>query len=202
MQTFHIVALAGVLAAGAAVPAAAQVRLTALVGITGSSALVKDQVIEPIEVKPALAPTLFLSASLPVAKTLRASLDLSYGTSTANITEGGSDAGDAGSLGAFTAAASLVGAISSRLSWRLSLGVLQYMPSDKQGIFADGVPLAALFGAGLDYQHPFSDRWSGVLGIRYDYHRFSTSALEAAGFVGSQQVSRLGLALGASWTHP
>ena len=75
------------------------------------------------------------------------------------------------------------------------------MPSDEQGIFSDGVPAAALFGAGLDYQHPLSERWAAVLGLRYDYHRFSTTALEAAGFVGSQQVSRLGLALGASWTH-
>ena len=115
---FKIVALAGALAVGTAAPAAAQVRLSALIGVTGSSALVKDQIIEPIEVKPALAPTLYVSASLPIAKTLRASLDLSYGTSTANITEGGNDAGDAGSLGAFTAAAALVGAISSRLSWR------------------------------------------------------------------------------------
>jgi len=202
MQTFHIVALAGVLSAGAALPAAAQVRVTALVGVTGSTALVKDQVVQTIEAKPALAPTLYVSASLPVAKTLRAGLDLSYGTSTVNITEDGSDAGDAGSLGAFTAAAALIGEISTRLSWRLSLGVLQYSPSDKQGIFADGVPLAALFGAGLDYRHPFSDTWTGTLGVRYDYHKFTTSALEAAGFVGSQQVSRLGLALGAAWVHP
>jgi len=202
MQTLHIVALAGALAIAPAAPASAQVRLTALVGITGSSVLVKDQIIEPIEVKPALAPTLYLSASLPVAKTLQASLDLSYGSSSADITEGGQAAGDAGSLGAFTAAAALVGAISSRLSWRLSLGVLQYLPSEKEGVFRGGVPAAALFGAGLEWQQPLSERWAGVLGLRYDYHRFSTSALEAAGFAGSQQVSRLGLALGAAWTLP
>jgi len=61
------------------------------------------------------------------------------------------------------------------------------------------VPLAALFGAGLDWRQPLSDRWSGVAGLRYDFHLFTTPALEAAGFSGSQQVSRLGLALGAAW---
>ena len=202
MQTLRFTLLAGALALPAAVPATAQVRVSASVGVTGSTALVKDEIIQVIEVKPALAPTLYASASLPIGQKLRASLDLSYGTSTANITADGTDAGNAGSLGAFTAAAALVGEISSWLSWRVSLGMLQYSPSEKQGIFQDGVPAALLFGAGLDYRHPLSKQWDAVLGLRYDYHKFTTSALEAAGFSGSQQVSRLGLALGAEWMHP
>ena len=199
MRLKYAVSLVAVLALTQATPAAAQVRVAALVGVTGSSSLVNDQIFQEIELKPALAPTFFLSASLPVATKLRASLDLSYGSSSADLTESGEAAQDLGSLGVLTAAAALAGPLFSRLSWRLSLGVLQYLPSEETGIFRDGVPLAALFGAGLDWRQPLSERWSGLVGVRYDFHLFTTPALETAGFSGSQQVSRFGFALGAGW---
>jgi hypothetical protein len=203
MRTNQILPLAAGFALALTAPVTAQVRLSALIGVTGSSSLVNDQIIQQIELKPALAPTFLLSASIPIATKLNASLDLGYSSSTAELTEDGASAGDLGTLGAFTASAAVMGPLLlSRLSWRLSLGVLQYVPSDKEGVFADGVPAAALFGAGLDWRHPLSDRWAGVLGVRYDFHLFTTPALEAAGFAGSQQVSRLGLAIGAAWNLP
>jgi len=180
-------------------PLAAQVDVAALIGVTGSSALVNDQIIQDIELKPALAPTFFLSASIPVATRLRLSLDLSYGSSSADLSESGEASTDLGSIGTLTAAAALSGPLVSRLGWRLSLGMLQYYPSEETGVFRDGVPLAALFGAGLDWRQPLSERWTGLVGLRYDFHLFSTPALETAGFSGSQQVSRVGLALGAGW---
>ena len=202
MRCFRLVPLAACLALGPAVPLAAQVHVAALVGVTGSSALVSDEIFEPIEIKPALAPTFLLSASIPVATKVRASLDLGYGSSTADLTTNGVSDGDVGTLGVLTIAAALSGPLVSRLSWRVSLGVLQYFPSEETGVFADGVPAAAVFGAGLDWRQPLSERWSAVAGLRYDFHSFSTPALEATGFSGSQQVSRLGLALGAAWEHP
>ncbi|MEZ4411404.1 MAG: hypothetical protein R2910_00280 [Gemmatimonadales bacterium] len=180
-------------------PLAAQVEVAALLGVTGSSSLVNDQIVQDIELKPALAPTFFLSASLPVATKLRASLDLSYGSSSADLAESGDASTDIGSIGVLTAAAALSGPLVSRLGWRLSLGILQYMPSQDSGVFRDGVPLAALFGAGLDWRQPLSDRWTGLIGLRYDFHLFTTPVLETAGFSGSQQVSRFGVALGAGW---
>ncbi len=183
-------------------PAAAQVQMSALIGVTGSSSLVNDQILGDIELKPALAPTFFLSASLPIATKLRASLDLSYGNSSADLSQSGEASADIGSLGVLTVAAALAGPLVSRLAWRLSLGVLQYMPSEDTGVFRDGVPLAALFGVGLDWRQPLSERWSGLIGIRYDFHLFTTPALETAGFSGSQQISRVGFALGAGWTVP
>jgi hypothetical protein len=199
MQLKYGLLWAAGLALAAAVPATAQVQVSALIGVTGSSALVNDQIVEEIELKPALAPTFFLSASLPIATKLRASLDLSYGSSSADLSQSGEASAEFGSLGVLTAAAALSGPLVSRLAWRLSLGILQYLPSEDAGVFSDGVPLAALFGAGLDWRQPLSDRWSGLIGIRYDFHLFSTPTLEAAGFSGSQQVSRLGFALGAGW---
>ena len=194
--------LAAALALTHPAPAAAQVRITALAGVTGSSALVTDQIFQDIELKPALAPTFLLSASLPVATRLRVSLDLGYSSSSADLSESGQSAADLGTLGVLTAAAALEVPLVSRLSGRLSLGILQYFPSDETGVFRDGVPLAALFGAGLDWRQPLSDRWAAVLGVRYDFHLFTTPALETAGFSGSQQVSRVGLALGAAWDLP
>lgn len=192
-------ALSAAAALALAAPLAAQVEVAALLGVTGSSSLVNDQIVQDIELKPALAPTFLLSASLPVATRLRASLDLSYGSSSADLTESGNASTDIGSIGVLTAAAALSGPLVSRLGWRLSLGILQYMPSEDAGIFRDGVPLAALFGAGLDWRQPLSDRWTGLIGLRYDFHLFTTPVLETAGFSGSQQVSRFGVALGAGW---
>lgn len=194
--------LATCLTLTSAAPLAAQVHVAAMVGVMGSSALVTDEIFEPIEVKPALAPTLWLSASIPVSPKLRASLDLGYGSSTADLTADGGADGDLGTLGALTVAAALAGPLVSRLEWRVSVGVLQYYPSEETGVFADGVPAAAVFGAGLDWRQPLSDRWAALAGLRYDLHAFSTPALEAAGFSGSQQVSRFGLAVGAAWEHP
>ncbi len=202
MRTTFAFPVAALLVLSPMQPAGAQVRVTAMVGVTGSSSLVNDQLVQAIEAKPGLAPTFLLSASLPVGAKLRASLDLGYGSSTVELTEDGLVTENFGTLGTFTASAALVGKILSRLDWRLSLGLLQYMPSEDTGIFADGVPAAALFGAGLDWRQPLSDRWTGVAGIRYDFHLFTTPALEAAGFSGSQQVSRLGFALGAAWELP
>jgi len=199
MQLKNVLPWAVGLALATAVPAAAQVQISALIGVTGSSSLVNDQIIQEIELKPALAPTFFLSASLPVATKLRASLDLSYGSSSADLSESGEASTEFGSLGVLTAAAALSGPMFSRLAWRLSLGILQYMPSEDTGVFRDGVPLAILFGAGLDWRQPLSERWTGLIGLRYDFHLFTTPALETAGFSGSQQVSRFGIALGAGW---
>jgi hypothetical protein len=196
---YALPAAAALALATAPTPLVAQVEVAALIGVTGSSPLVNDPVLQDIEIKPALAPTFLLSASLPVATKLRASLDLSYGSSSADLSETGQPSGDLGSLGVLTVAAALSGPLVSRLGWRLSLGILQYMPSEDVGVFRDGVPLAALFGAGLDWRQPLSDRWSGLIGLRYDFHLFTTPALETAGFSGSQQVSRLGVALGAGW---
>jgi len=199
MRTTLALPVAALLALTPIPSAAAQVRVTAMVGATGSSSLVNDQVVEAIEVKPGLAPTFLLGAALPIGPKLFASLDLGYSSSSVEVTANGGTADDFGSLGVFTASAALAGPLVSRLGWRVSLGILQYMPSEDVGIFADGVPAAALFGAGLDWQQPLSDRWTGVAGVRYDLHLFTTPALESAGFSGSQQVSRVGLALGATW---
>lgn len=186
----------------AAAPAAAQVRLSARVGITGSTAIVKDQILEDIEVVPALAPTLTIGASLPVNPKVRADLELAYATSTADVEEDGEQTGDLGSVGTLAYTLGLSGPIVSRLAWRLSLGGLTYLPSEEEGIFRDGGHTTLLFGAGLDWRQPLSDAWAIVAGFRYDYHTFTTDALEAQGFTQSQQVQRIGLSVGAAWDMP
>jgi hypothetical protein len=186
----------------AAAPVAAQVRLAARAGVTVSAAIVKDQIVEDIEVVPALAPTLTIGASLPVNPKLRADLELAYATSTAEVEENGDQTGDLGGVGTLAYTVGLSGPILSRLSWRLSLGGLTYLPSEEEGIFRDGGHTTLLFGAGLDWRQPISTAWAIVAGLRYDYHTFTTDALEAQGFTQSQQVQRLGLSVGAAWDTP
>jgi hypothetical protein len=186
----------------AAAPVAAQVRLAARAGVTVSAAIVKDQIVEDIEVVPALAPTLTIGVSLPVNPKVRADLELAYATSTAEVQENGDQTGDLGGVGTLAYTVGLSGPILSRLSWRLSLGGLTYLPSEEEGIFRDGGHTTLLFGAGLDWRQPISTAWAIVAGLRYDYHTFTTDALEAQGFTQSQQVQRLGLSVGAAWDTP
>lgn len=202
MRLLTVLSLGAGLALGQSVPAAAQARVSALVGVTGSSTLVSDRLVRTIELQPDLAPTLLLSGSLPIAPALRASLDLGYSRSTADLTEDGQSTGDLGTLGVFSASAALSGPLRSRLSWRVSAGLLKYLPSEDVGVFRDGGPTRALLGAGLDWRQPLQGRWAGLVGLRYDFHLFTTSALEAAGFSTSQRVSRVGLAVGAAWDLP
>lgn len=186
----------------AAAPAAAQVRLAARAGVTGSTAIVKDQIVEDIEVVPALAPTLTIGTSLPVNPKLRADLEVAYATSTAEVQENGDQTGDLGSVGTLAYTVGLSGPILSRLSWRLSLGGLTYLPSEEEGIFRDGGHTTLLFGAGLDWRQPISTAWAIIAGLRYDFHTFTTDALESQGFTQSQQVQRIGLSVGAAWDTP
>jgi hypothetical protein len=180
----------------AAAPAAAQVRLSAR---ASRPTAIDDQILEDIEVVPPRAdahdrasPRSPEGAGRPRAR---------HATSTVTSSDG-EQTGDLGSVGTLAYTLGLSGPIVSRLAWRLSLGGLTYLPSEEEGIFRDGGHTTLLFGAGLDWRQPLSEAWAIVAGFRYDYHTFTTDALEAQGFTQSQQVQRIGLSVGAAWDMP
>jgi hypothetical protein len=179
----------------AVLPLQAQADYYARLGVTGSTELVQDRVIQDIEVRPSLAPTLVLGASLPFAPTYRAGLEASLTTSGYHTQELDVDS-DLGTLRTVSMILGLDGPVAGRLGWRGGVGVIRYWPTESKGIFLRGGSIRFLIGAGVDYRPPVMSRWDLMLSLRYDFHRFTTEELKARSFTGGQGVQRVSASVG------
>lgn len=184
---------------GLSAPAEAQTIVHARLGVTGATDLVTDRITREITVRQDLAPTLLLGASVAVSPRLNAGIEVGVGTGGVDATEAGVSS-DLGSLRTATITLGLDGPLVWELRWRAGVGVLKYWPSDDTGVFALGGPTDYLLVGGVDYRRPLNRDWAIVAGLRYDYHRFTTDALQARGFSQSQQVHRLGILIGIART--
>lgn len=178
-----------------------QARYTATIGLTAGTPLVEDQIFQAVRVGQKLAPTATLGVSLPVSERERAGLEVALGFGRTRIRETGLPDADGPGYRTLSVTAGVEGPIIDRLSVRGGAGVLKYLPDDA-GIFRGGGPLLFLLTGGADYRLPMRGSIGLVARLRYDYQRFSTSALEAAGFARSQDVHRLGFGLGVEYTSP
>jgi hypothetical protein len=174
---------------------AAQTDYYARLGATFSTALVKDRVIDEIEVKPGLAPTLVLGAAAPIAPMYRAGLEATLTTAGYKSKEDDAET-DLGTLRTASVSLGLDGPVAPAVRWRAAVGVLRYWPSEDRGIFLQGGTTRFLAGAGVDYRRPIMARWDLMASLRYDYHRFTTDELRARGFGQSQGVQRISLTMG------
>jgi hypothetical protein len=190
-----IVALALLLQPVNVSPLAAQTDYYARLGATFSTALVKDRIINAVEVTPGLAPTLVLGVALPIAPLYRAGLEASLTSSGYKSEEPGAEA-DLGTIRTGAITLGLDGPVASKLRWRAAVGLLRYWPSEDRGIFLQGGTTRFLAGAGLDYRRPIMTEWDLMAALRYDYHRFTTDELQARGFSQSQGVQRLSATIG------
>ncbi|HET8649096.1 MAG TPA: hypothetical protein VFL95_03580 [Gemmatimonadales bacterium] len=187
--------LVALLLAGAAPALAAQGSYYARLGLTGASKLVTDEIIQPINTRQSLAPTLFAGVDLPLGKVYRVGLEGALSTGGFHADQK-STRYDLGTLRTASVTAQLVGPLMPGLEWRAGIGILKYLPADKTGIFARGGPLVAIFGAGADYRRPALKHWDLMLSARYDYHRFTTDELQARGFANTEGVHRISLSIG------
>jgi hypothetical protein len=192
-STLSLLALS--LAAGAP-PLAAQVDYNARLGLTWATALLHDNILNPIEVRQRLAPTLVMGAGLPIAPLYRAGLELALTTSGYRSTEAGAATVNLGTLRTGSITLGLDGPISQGLRWRAGAGVLRYWPTEQRGIFLRGGTSRFLAGAGVDYRRPIMTQWDIMTSLRYDFHRFTTPELKARGFSQSQGVQRVAVSVG------
>ncbi|MGE0353166.1 MAG: hypothetical protein AB7I33_07985 [Gemmatimonadales bacterium] len=179
-------------------PAAAQVRASLRAGVTWSSTLLDDEIVNPIKLETGLAPTLVAGASLPVGLKYRLGLEARLTTSSLTAKENGQET-DLGGLR--TASLQLVGegpAMVRRVRWRAGVGFLKYLPAEKTGVFADGGPARLMGSFSAEYHREFRPGWEGTAGLDYAYHRFTTEALKARGFSQTQDVHRVSLSVGVS----
>jgi preprotein translocase subunit Sec61beta len=184
--------------AGGAPALHAQVEYNARLGVTWATALLRDDIINEIEVRQKLAPTLVLGAALPIAPLYRAGLELALTTSGYQSKETGGPTVDLGTVRTTAITLGLDGPVSDGLRWRAGAGLLRYWPSEETGIFLRGGTTRFLAGAGIDYRRPILTHWDIMASLRYDFHRFTTDELEARGFSQSQGVQRIAATIGLS----
>ena len=167
----------------------------ARLGLTFATKLVTDNIIEDIDTRQSLAPTLALGAALPISPLYRAGLEATLTTSGYHSSETGQDT-DLGTLRTGSIILGLEGPVWRRIAWRAGAGLIRYWPSEDSGIFLRGGSTRFLAGAGLDFRPALMTSWDLMVSLRYDFHRFSTEELDVRGFTGSQGVQRISASVG------
>jgi hypothetical protein len=178
-----------------------QVDYSARLGLTIATKLLRDVVIEQVEVRQSLAPTLALGASLPIAPLYRAGLEATLTTSGYHSSEGNTET-DLGTLRTGSVVLGLDGPIWRTVRWRAGAGLIRYWPTEDSGIFLRGGSTRFLAGGGVDFRPPVSAKWELMVALRYDWHRFTTEELQARGFSGSQAVQRVSATIGLARAQP
>ncbi|MGH7751964.1 MAG: hypothetical protein ACREN5_04035 [Gemmatimonadales bacterium] len=183
----------GLLAALPAYHLTAQFRIS--LGARHTSTLVRDSIVTPFTVRPALAPAVAVSFTVADREPWRAygSADISF--SQLKRHESGRPTFDIQGLALLAFGAELERRIVRGLDARLGLGGLVYL-TDERGMFRLGAGGPRGFGAlGARYSPPFADRIGLALDVRWDVHRFNTLALKNAGFLEGRLVNRVTVAV-------
>ena len=168
----------------------------ARLGAVGASDLLRDVIVNEVTVRQSIAPMLALGASLPVgARGYRLGLEGTLASGKFHSRESDENA-DLGTLRTASLILNAEGPLPAGLRWRLGVGGLKYWPSEDEGIFQAGGPIRFLVGAGVDYRRPLLAAWDFMTSARYDFHRFTTDALDDRGFSQTQGVSRVSLSVG------
>ena len=180
-------------------PALAQSRVGARIGLTGSSTLVRDSIVQALSIRPNLAPTIgfWIESRLDLVYRVDLGLDMAWSQLTQHTP--GAAAADVVPLTSWTPTISLRRLVHRNIAARATMGALIYDPDQKtSNLFRRGAPVFPLLGLGATMERSVGGGLLLTLDLRYDFHRFTTASLRDAGFVGQRPVHRLTLALGVS----
>jgi hypothetical protein len=173
---------------------AAQVSLRLSLGGRYSTALVHDSLVVPIDLHPALAPTLQLGLRDEFKGPWTGDLTLDLSSSKLKRHESGSDL-DAGSVTAVALTFGLRRDLAPNIGARFGIGGLVYSGSNL-GVFQQGsggiLPLVSL---ATTYTPAFGARHGIELALQYDFHRFVTPALRSVGFNHPRPVHRIAISV-------
>jgi hypothetical protein len=178
---------------GLGIPAArAQISLGVGVGAVGSSNLVADSIVEPLAVRPRIAPQLAVCVATALSARYRVAAELAVSRS--GLMAHGDTSTRITGLTLWAPTVGLEAAATPWLGVEARIGALIYDPGDTQGtLFSQGAPVTPLVGIGLRTGRGLGGGIVGSLHLRYDVHRFTTSQLQARGFSGQTVVHRVAL---------
>ena len=170
--------------------------MRASLGARFSTALVKDSIVVPIQLKPGFAPALLLSVRDQFRGPYTGDLTIDLAPAKLKREESGTTA-DAGSITMLAFTVGLRREIHAGVAARLGLGGLVYL-TDNTGVFQQGnggvFPLVALAAS---YAPSFGAKRQLEVALNYDVHRFITPALRTTGFPNPRPVHRLALTASA-----
>jgi len=181
----------------------AQVTIGLRLGAVGSTNLVRDSVVEALEVRPTVAPQLGIRASLPLGGRYTVGAGVSVSRSNLRAT-GDTGTSTVTTLTMWSPNVFLRADVLPWLGAEAHLGLQIYDPGQTVGtLFSDGAPVEPSLGLGLAMERALGNRFVASLFVRYDAHRFTTTALSARGFTGKTVVHRIavGLSLGREFGH-
>lgn len=174
-------------------PLASQARIGLGLGGVWSSALLRDSVVAPITVRPAIAPSLLLELSGALDSLYRIGLYLT-------VARGPVRTHSAGASQSLVTITTWEPAL--RLSRRVTMlemgvtaGLRVVDPAAAVGVFRDGGTTSPVIGATLALAGPRVGGMDALLQASWSAARFSTTSLRLAGFTGEQTVHRAGLRL-------
>ena len=172
---------------------AGQVRVALRAGIVTTSNLVRDSIVEPIEVRPNSAAYVGLALDTPLRPGTRLGGSVEVGRSDLlSRTPTGESA--VSTLTVWHPAATLSQQLSTWVAVELEAGLIVYNPSRRLGtIFQSGTPVEPALGITLSLTRSIGARFAAALEAGYDVHRFSTEALRQSRFTGETTVHRFSI---------
>ena len=193
----RVITLVAVLTASAA-PGSAQIRVGLRGGVTGTSTLVYDSIVEPITVRPGIAPSLGFWIDTELGAEWRFAATI--GTAWSGLSRHSAGSPDRiVSLTLWSPTVSLSRRVGGPVIARVSAGAIAYDPDHGQGnLFAAGAPILPLVGLGLGVEREMVNSMRYAVELGYDLHWFTTGTLQAEGFSGQQAVHRLSLSISLS----
>lgn len=160
--------------------------------------MVRDSIVQPIAVRPGIAPSLGFTLETDLDQDWRVALGFSTAWTRLSRHSAGSSARVV-PLTWWTPLVSLSRLVLGPVTARVTVGAIAYDPDYTDGnLFSGGAPIVPLVGfvVGVEQTRGNSLRYAIELG--YDLHRFSTSALRDEGFSGEQAVHRVSLSIALS----
>jgi hypothetical protein len=190
--------LMALLAVGPSDRLAAQVSFYVSIGARYTTTLVHDSVVQPFDLRPAIAPALLVTVreELKPGWSVDGTIDVTPSSLRRHEGNGTFDAGS------FTALAFSVGVrreITAGLSARAGIGALKYA-AGQTGVFREGSGGLFPFGTvAATYTPSFGAQRRLAFEARYDLHRFITPAMRTQGFTDSRPVHRVALLVRLGW---
>jgi hypothetical protein len=181
------------LVAGSAIRLSAQATFHVSLGARYSSTLVHDSIVSPLDVRPALGPTLGISLGLPLTAPWRLELLTDVSTAALQRHESGATA-PVTRIWTVGVAIGLQRQVNPWLEGRGMIGGLKYVSTTTTGLFSRGTGGVMPYGSlTFDIAPPPLARRGLAIEAGGDVHRFLTPGLRTSGFTDPRLVYRLTL---------
>lgn len=180
-------------------PLRAQLSLQPSLGLRYTSAMVRDAIVTPLTVRPALAPTLAVTVTTPLQRGWGGQATLDVATSMLERHDADGTTTDLGRLSTLAFTVGVRRGVAAGLFVAAGAGGLKYFPARESGIFREGSSLAGLGMVTVEYAPAAVARYGLAVQARYDVHRFITPALRSEGFDSPRTVHRVALAARIAW---